>query len=245
MNKVAINQSNYIPWKGYFDLMHDVDLFIFYDDVQFTKNEWRNRNRIKTPNGSQWLTIPVGDDIHRLICEVAIKDHHWQTKHWKTINQIYGKTPYFKNYRAFLEHFYLDQQWDNLSRLNQYAITTIARGFLGIQAQFLQSSDYPKQGTNQDAVISLLKALNADLYVSGPAAKAYLQPERFEQEGIRLVWKDYSGYPDYSQICPPFEHHVTILDLLLHTGPDAPYYIWGWREDKKLAHDAHRHTEAR
>lgn len=243
--RVAINQSNYIPWKGYFDIIHDVDFFVFYDDVQFTKNDWRNRNRVKGPNGSQWITIPAGDDLHRLICEVEIKDRRWQIKHWKTINQLYGKTLYFKDYRPFLEHLYLDQRWDNLSCLNQHAIKTIARDFLGIQTRFLQSSDYPRQGTKQDAVIGLLKALKADVYVSGPAARTYLQPERFEQEEVKLIWKDYAGYPEYSQIHPPFEHAVTILDLLFHTGPEAPYYIWGWRDDKRFVHDVRRRMETR
>jgi hypothetical protein len=238
MKKVAINQSNYVPWKGYFDLIHDVDIFVFYDDVQFTKNDWRNRNRVKGANGTHWITIPVGDDWRRSIRDVEIRDHHWQVKHWKTLSQLYGKTPHFKEYRAFLEHLYLDVQWNNLSQLNQHLIETIAREFLRIQTAFLHSSDLPRQGVKQDAVISLLKAVDADLYVSGPAAQAYLQRERFEAEDIQLVWKDYSGYPDYPQIHPPFEHRVTILDLLFHTGRDAPYFIWGWREDNKLRRDA-------
>ena len=231
----AINQSNYLPWKGYFDLIHGADIFVFYDDVQFTKNEWRNRNRIKTATGTQWITIPVGDAIHRLICDVAIRDCRWQIKHWKTISQVYGNASHFKTYRPFFEDLYLGRQWDNLSRLNQYVITTIARDFLGIKTRFLHSSDYPRTGVKQDAVISLLKVLGAKRYVSGPAAKAYLQPSRFEQEGIELSWKEYSGYPDYPQFHPPFEHNVSILDLLFHAGPDAAYYIWGWREKAPLA----------
>ncbi len=237
---VAITQSNYIPWKGYFDIIHDVDIFVFYDNVQYTKNDWRNRNKVKGPTGAQWLTVPVGDKLHRLICEVDIKDARWQIKHWKTINQLYGGTPYFRLFRPFLEHFYLERKWTNLSDLNHYLTKTIAQDFLGIRASFLQSSDLPKQGVKQEAVISMLKALNADQYVSGPAGRAYLMPDEFEQEGIQLVWKDYSGYPEYPQIHPPFDHHVTILDLLFHTGNDAQYFIWGWREDKNLAKHAPR-----
>ena len=234
MKKVAISQSDYIPWKGYFDLIHDVDLFLFYDDVQFTKNDWRNRNKVKTPTGLLWLTIPVGTDLNRLICEVSLNDRRWQNKHWKTIVQLYGKTPFFKDYQSFLEYIYLENRWDNLSKLNQFIIKSISKDFLGIKTTFLNSSDFLSQGKKQDRVINLLKVVNADVYISGPAAKAYLEPGRFLKESIKLVWKNYSCYPEYTQFYPPFEHGVTILDLLFHTGPDAPHYIWGWRtnEDK-------------
>jgi len=98
MKTVAILQSNYIPWKGYFDVINDVDLFIFYDDVQYTKNDWRNRNKVKTANGTGWLSIPVGADKNRLICEVILNDNRWQEKHWKTLCQLYGKASYFSSY---------------------------------------------------------------------------------------------------------------------------------------------------
>src|ERR1700681_1938553 len=102
--RVAILQSNYIPWKGYFDIIHDVDLFVFYDDVQYTKNDWRNRNKIKTPQGTQWITIPVGTNEHRLICEVEIRDTSWQKKHWKMLQQNYAKAPYFHVFEPFLDY---------------------------------------------------------------------------------------------------------------------------------------------
>ena len=233
MKRVAINQSNYIPWKGYFDLIHDVDTFIFYDDVQFTKNDWRNRNRVKGPKGPQWLSIPVGTDLNRLICDVMLDDSHWQEKHWKTLSQLYGKAPFFGTYRSFLEDVYLNRKWQNLSCFNQFLIQAIAAQYLGMRTSFLQSSDLPSTGKGQERVLSLLKSVKADVYISGPKGKAYLDPERFRQEGIELVWKDYSGYPEYSQLHPPFEHAVTILDVLFHTGPDAPSYIWGWRAGKQ------------
>jgi hypothetical protein len=239
MRRVAISQSNYIPWKGYFDLIHDVDYFLFYDDVQFTKNDWRNRNKIKTPRGLFWLAIPVGPDLNRLICEVSIESPRWQIKHWKTILQYYSKAPFFENYREFLEQIYIKNEWHNLSELNQFVIRTIALKLLGIKTNFNNTSDFHCVGKKQDRLISLLKSIRADVYISGPAAKAYLDPEIFRQEGIELVWKDYSGYPEYPQFHPPFEHGVSIIDLLLHTGLDAPYYIWGWRSgSKRVAKDA-------
>lgn len=229
MKRVAINQSNYIPWKGYFDLIHDVDLFVFLDDVQFTKNDWRNRNRIKTRAGAQWLTIPVGASPHRLISEVTLPRLDWQRKHWKTLGQLYGKAPFFPQYVRFFEHVYLEHKWASLSELNQFLIQAIARDLLGIKTIFANSTDFPCEGRNQDRVLNLLKAVRAEVYVSGPAGKAYLDPKRFDRAGIALRWKDYAGYPEYAQFHPPFLHAVTILDLLFHVGPAAPHYIWGWR----------------
>ena len=229
MRRVAICQSNYIPWKGYFDLIHDVDVFLFYDDVQFTKNDWRNRNRIKTPAGLHWLSIPVGTDLNRLICDVTMEDARWQHSHWKTLAQFYGAAPFFKLYEGYLRGVYLDTRWRNLSALNQALIQTIARDVLGVKTEFLHSSDFACEGRKEDRVLSLIEAVKGEVYVSGPAGKSYLTPARFNERGIGLVWKDYAGYPEYPQFHPPFEHAVTILDLLFHAGPDAPYYIWGWR----------------
>jgi len=230
VKKVAILQSNYIPWKGYFDIIHDVDLFVFYDDVQYTKNDWRNRNRIKTTNGVQWLTVPVGQGLDRLTCEVALVDPHWAQKHHKTLCQYYGKAPHFRHYREFLDEVYLGRRWDTLVGLNHFLIKTIAREFLGITTLFADSRDYPAQGKKLDRLIDLLNQVEAEYYLSGPAAKSYIDPEAFAGAGIALAFKDYAGYPEYSQFHPPFDHAVTIFDLLFHAGPDAPWYIWGWRE---------------
>ena len=235
MKRVAISQSNYIPWKGYFDLIHDVDLFVFYDDVQYTVRDWRNRNIVKTPNGLLWLSVPVGEDRNRLINEVAICNRKWQATHWRTLNQYYKKAKYFGLYKDFFEGIYLDHQWDNLSRLNQYLIEHISREYLRIKTEFANSTEFSRNGEKQVAICSLLNSTKASSYVSGPAAKDYIEPAVFQENGINLVWKDYSGYPEYPQCYPPFRHDVSILDLLFHTGPDAPYYIWGWREVSRFS----------
>ena len=232
MKTVVVLQSNYIPWKGYFDLIHDADLFIFYDDLQFTKNDWRNRNKIKTLKGAEWITIPVGADAHRLICEVEIKDFSWQTRHWKTIRQHYGKCPYFARYQAFFEEVYRGRQWGNLSELNQHLIRSISEEILNLTTEFRDSREYRLSGQKLDRLMELVTKAEADRYISGPAAKDYIEQARFAEAGIELVWKDYSGYPEYPQCFPPFEHGVSILDLLFNVGPDAPWYIWGWREKK-------------
>ena len=234
MSTVVVLQSNYIPWKGYFDLIHDADAFIFYDDLQFTKNDWRNRNKIKTIKGSRWLSIPVGTSANRLICEVALDDAGWQRSHWDSLRQQYEKRPYFKLYRSFFESVYLGKQWKNLSELNQFLIRHISHEILKISTQFLDSREFELDGQKLDRLLDLVVKSKATRYVSGPVAKDYIQPERFEALGIDLVWKDYSNYPEYPQAHPPFEHGVTILDLLFNVGPEAPQYIWGWRDEGLL-----------
>lgn len=230
MKKVVILQSNYIPWKGYFDLIHDADLFIFYDDLQYTKNDWRNRNRVKAASGAEWMTIPVGADNNRLICDVEIRDSTWQKKHWKTLQHNYGACPHFARYRAFFEDFFLSRRWTMLSDLNQFLIRHIAVEFLCIKAEFQDSRRYALSGQKQERLLELVTSVGSERYISGPAAKNYIHPQRFEDAGVELVWKDYSGYPEYRQRFPPFEHGVSIVDLLFNVGPDAPWYIWGWRE---------------
>lgn len=234
MKKVGIIQSSYIPWKGYFDIIHDVDLFVYLDDVQYTARDWRNRNKIKTSQGSRWLTIPVGEKIHRLIHEVPINDKHWNRKHWASIQQSYSKAPYFKRYKDFFEHIYMDRQWDNLSEFNQFLTTKISRDFLGIKTEFKDSREYNSQGEKLERLLDLFSKMEINYYLSGPSAKDYIVEERLTEIGVELHYKDYSGYPEYPQLYPPFDHAVTILDLLFNCGPDAPYFIWGWREDKNL-----------
>lgn len=228
MTSLVILQSSYIPWKGYFDLIHDADLFIFYDDVQFTKNDWRNRNRIKTSQGSQWLSVPVGSNIDRMIFEVGITSRNWQSKHFSSLKQNYCKSPFFDQYSFLLDELYLQKEWSTLSELNQFA-TRIIANTLGIKTELTDSRVFKSTGTKLDRLLSLIKQSGTDTYISGSSAKAYIDEERFRQDGIKLIWKDYSGYPEYPQRFPPFEHAVTVLDLLFNVGPEAPRYIWGWR----------------
>jgi hypothetical protein len=228
---VAVLQSSYIPWKGYFDIIHDAELFVFYDDVQFTKQDWRSRNRVKSQQGAQWLSVPVGSAIDRLICDVTFGDPRWATKHHKTLVQCYSRCAHFAELEPFLRELYLTRSWNTLSEFNQFAIRHIARELLGIRTEFADSRALQLQGSSSDRLLDLLRKLGARRYISGPAARAYLDAESFAAAGIEVVYKDYSGYPEYPQRCPPFDHHVTVLDLLCNVGLAAsPDFIWGWRD---------------
>jgi hypothetical protein len=222
---VAVLQSNYLPWKGYFDIIRRADLVVFYDDVQFTKNDWRNRNRIKTRSGLLWLTVPVGADISRRICDVAIDDERWQRRHHRTLVQEYGKAPCFELVRPLLDEGLLGRRWTNLSELNQWFIRAICERYLALAPRWLDSRAFSLAGSGSDRLLQLVAATGAARYVSGPAGQAYIDQATFAARGIAVEWMDYSRYPEYPQFHPPFEHAVSILDLLCHLGGEAPRFI--------------------
>jgi hypothetical protein len=233
MKRVAILQSNYVPWKGYFDIIATVDEFILYDDVQFTKNDWRNRNLIKTAQGKKWITIPVSvRSLHQNINEVTVADRQWPRHHWRKISENYHAAPYFSHYRGDLEKLFLETDDHHLSRINHRFLGVILE-MLGVTTKITCSTDYaPIWGRSTERVVNLCRAVGATHYLSGPAAKAYIQAQQFAEAGIDLEYVDYAGYPEYPQLYPPFDHAVSIIDLILMCGPRAPYYIWGWRENR-------------
>lgn len=222
---VAIVQSNYLPWKGYFDIIAASDVFVFLDNVQYTKNDWRNRNKIKTANGLQWLTVPCGSHLDRMVCEVNIGNSHWQRKHYASLCQAYSKAPYFERFHDFLQHVYLEQRWENLSQLNQFLITTIAKEYLAVQTTFVDNGCAKEAGCKNQRLIEILKSHDAQVYLSGAMANDYLDTELFKSEGLEVQWMDYTGYPEYSQLHGAFEHQVSILDLLFHCGESASKYL--------------------
>lgn len=226
MKKVIITQSDYIPWKGYFDAINMVDEFIIYDDMQYTKRDWRNRNKIKTPNGLKWLTIPVevkGKYFQR-INETRINDKQWNKEHWKTISYNYSKSPYFKEFKSFFEELYLASDEVYLSRINYRFLKAISE-MLKIKTNFKWSSEFQLRGNKSEKLLNLCIDTGADVYFSGPAAKSYLDIELFTKSGISVQWFDYSDYPEYNQLYPPFEHGVTILDLIFSVGGNARHYL--------------------
>lgn len=224
--KVLITQSNYIPWKGYFDSIQLVDEVILYDDMQFTKRDWRNRNQIKTPNGLQWLSIPVEvkGKYFQAINETRISESNWNVKHWKTIQMSYSKAPFFKENKAFFEDLYLNCNEIYLSKINFRFLKGINE-LLGIDTKISFSSNFTLVEGKTERLVSLCKQLGATDYYSGPAAKDYMEEQLFEEEKIKVHYLDYSNYPEYKQLYPPFTHAVSIIDLLMHTGKDAKGFM--------------------
>jgi WbqC-like protein family len=224
--RVAIVQSCYIPWKGYFDLINLVDEFILYDDRQYTRRDWRNRNRIKTPQGTQWLTIPVEvkGRYEQRIDETRISDPDWAELHWKTLMHNYAAAPFFDDYRDRLEGLYRRADDPLLSAVNRLFLDELS-AILGIETRLAWSTDYAAEGAKTERLVSLCRAAGATHYLSGPSAREYMDEGLFSEAGIELEYMDYAGYPEYPQLHPPFDHAVTILDLILNTGPDAPRFM--------------------
>jgi hypothetical protein len=224
--RVAIVQSNYIPWKGYFDLINSVDEFVLFDDAQYTRRDWRNRNRIKTPRGVAWLTVPVitkGKYLARMR-EIVVSEPSWGVHHWSTIRANYARAPFFRQYADLFEGLYLDSQEQRLSAINCCWIHAICQ-ILGIRTKLSWSMDYQLVEGRTERLIGICRQAGASTYVSGPSARAYIQPAQFEAAGVKLTYFDYAGYPEYSQLFPPFDHYVSVLDLIFNEGPRATQYM--------------------
>lgn len=223
---VGIVQSNYIPWKGYIDLIAMVDEFILFDDRQYTRRDWRNRNRLKTPLGPQWLTIPVqvkGRYAQR-IDETVVSSARWQRDHWHTLTHNYSRAARFAEYRDLFEELYLACEERYLSQINRRFLEAICT-LLGIRTTLSWSTDYSVDGHRTERLVNLCRRAGAGRYLSGPSAKAYLDEQLFREAGISVSYMDYSGYREYEQLFPPFEHHVTVLDLLFNKGAEARAYL--------------------
>lgn len=220
---IAIIQSCYIPWRGFFDFIDSVDHYYILDDAQFAKRHWHNRNQIKTPQGPLWLSIPVNTKgkFTQSIDETEITDPDWAAKHWQTIRQNYARAPYFKNYEGPFQTAYEQAaRLPQLSAVNHLFYTTI-NGILNIQTPMTFTRGLGADGTKTDRLLSIAKAVQAGHYVSGPSARDYLEVERFQQADIAVSFMDYSDYAPYPQLWGDFEPAVSVLDLIFMTGPDA------------------------
>ena len=226
MKKIAILQSNYIPWKGYFDIMGSVDEFIIYDEMQYTKNDWRNRNKIKTTNGLIWLTIPVKiEKLNQKINETKIADNKWYIKHKNSLQTNYGKATKFKECKDFIFNIYEQaSRLDYISEIN-YTFLNELNKFLKISTKISFSTDYNIGEGKTERLINICKQSNSNIYLSGPSAKNYIDEALFTENSINLEWFDYIGYKEYEQLYPPFEHGVSILDLIFNTGEDAYKFL--------------------
>ncbi|WAR44079.1 WbqC family protein [Methylomonas rapida] len=225
MKKVAILQSNYIPWKGYFDLIAAVDEFILYDDMQYTRRDWRNRNIIKTPQGLHWLTVPVKakGKFEQTIRDTEIDGYKWREQHWKTLISNYRKSAHFSDVAEIIEPLY-QASYRTISEVNLAFIKAVCN-YLGIITKISNSWDYHLINGKTERLVNLCQQANATEYISGPAAKEYIEPEYFEAAEISLSWFDYQGYREYPQLWGYFVHGVTILDLMFNCGKDAPNYM--------------------
>jgi hypothetical protein len=226
LKKVAILQSNYIPWKGYFDLIAYVDEFVLLDDVQYTRRDWRNRNKIKTPRGEQWLSVPVqikGKYLQK-INEAKIDGKEWQKSHWRIIKENYSNAEFFHEIESWLEPLYINNYFSNLSKMNRDFIEAIC-AYLSINTIISNSSDYELVDGRIDRLINICKQSGATQYISGPSAKEYIDDKLFKSNNIKLCWFDYSGYPEYTQLWGEFKHDLSIIDLLFNCGKDAPNYM--------------------
>jgi hypothetical protein len=223
--KVVILQPSYIPWRGFFDQVQTADLFVFYDDVQYDKRGWRNRNRIKTAAGPIWLSIPVfnrgAQTEHILINQIKIVwDRPWNQEHWNSIRLAYGKAPYFSKYAGLVEEFY-SRKPEMLADFTIDTTISLARTIGIDHTRFARSSEIAGvEGTKTDRLISILKKVGATHYFSGPSARDYIETEKFSEAGINLDYMEYD-YPEYPQMYPPYDPQVSILDTLFMMGDET------------------------
>ena len=226
MKKVAISQSNYIPWRGYFDLIASVDEFVIYDEMQYTKRDWRNRNKIKIENDSLLLTVPVkvkGKFIQK-ICDTEISGTSWKKKHWQSIKLNYSKAPFFKDIEKELENIYCKEDYYYLSQLNRRFIDLICQ-YLNIKTNIRDSCEFDLKENKTERLINICKDLDADEYISGPAAKEYINPQDFEKNNIKLTYIDYSIYQNYKQLKGKFIDNLSTLDLIFNCGKSSVDYM--------------------
>lgn len=221
---IAILQSNYIPWKGYFDIIATVDEFLIFDEAQFTRRDWRNRNKIVIDGRPHWLTIPVSSKgrFDAPIAEMEVSEPGWAEKHWRSIRHAYGKAPFFLSYGPVLEELYgKAATLSRLTDINELFLRQLSKA-LGLDTEIRHTDEVPRQAeTPTGRLVEICTGRRADVYVSGPAARDYIQTAEFEAAGVALRYADYSGYPVYPQAADPFEHGVSIVDVLMHCGPDT------------------------
>lgn len=226
--RCAIVQPSYLPWRGYFHLLQKSDVFVFYDDVQYDKHGWRNRNQIKTVQGLLWLTVPVaarGNVVHGTpINEVRIADHRWPSKHLAAIEQSYARAPHVQRCLELIEP-HLNAGHELLADLT-IDLTKAVANELGIAPSFVRSSQLTAGGDRTERLVAVLREVGATHYVSGPSARAYLDEELLARAGISMEYMTYD-YPPYEQLHPPYTPNVSIIDLLAVAGPEAGGLIWG------------------
>jgi len=214
---VTIHQPNYMPWAGFFHKWLISDAFVILDTVQYHKNEWQNRNRIKTANGAQWITVPVSYRMPQTIQEVGIATPNWARKQVSAIEQAYAKAPCLDLYWPELKNA-LSQPWERVAALNVAMIRSLGT-MLGCRAPLYLASEMKAESTDPtDRLISLCQELNGDAYLSGREGRGYLQAEKFNDAGIELWFQEVEA-PHYPQLHGEFISHLSVIDMLFNLGP--------------------------
>jgi len=219
MNLITIHQPNFLPWPGFFHKWMLADTFVLLDTVQYEKNEWQNRNRIKTASGAQWITVPVNYRYPQKISEVTIADRRWIRKMCASIEQVYAKAPYFEAYWQPVRKV-LNNNYDRLADLN-VALIRLLGDALGCSAPLKLASELGVENTDPTyRLIELCSNMNGDGYLSGQEGRTYLQREVFAEAGIALYFQQVEA-PQYTQLHGDFVSHLSVLDLLFNAGPNA------------------------
>ncbi len=229
---VAIHQPQYLPWLGYFDKMDRADVFVLLDNVQYKKNEFINRNRIKSAAGWQWLTVPVRFHFPERIDQVAIHAGvNWRHQHAQALLTNYGRAPYFTSYRPFFDDL-LSRPWERLCDLNAHAVRGLAE-LLGIRREMPLASAWALGEDPTGRLVDICRRVGADTYLSGAGGQDYLDLSQFEAAGIRVEFQAFE-HPAYPQRFGPFEPFMSVVDLLFNCGEESLEVIRRGREvDKK------------
>jgi len=226
---VGIHQPEHLPWLGFWNKLYKSDLFVLLDNTQFRKNYFQNRNRIRTANGWTWLTVPIlsKDRTTQQINEVEINnltDVKWQKKHWKTIEQNYGKAPYFNEYKDIFSKFYL-KKWTKLADININFIYTI-KEILSIKTEIVIGSSLSVVGERSDLLLDICKKVGATTYLSGRFGKDYLEVSKFSQENIKVIFQEFN-HPVYNQVFNPFIPEMSIIDVIFNEGEKSLTLVKG------------------
>ena len=217
---VAVHQPQYLPWIGYFDKMRRADVFCYLNDVQYKKNEWQNRNRIKTAQDWQWLTVPVRYRFPEKINEVQINNTtQWSKKHLQALKTNYSRAPYFKSYISIFEDTF-SRDWEFISELNIHLIERLKDVLQMQEKTTIISSELTLREEPTDRLIDICKALGADSYLAGQGGTGYMDAARFEKNGLKVIMQEFD-HPVYSQLFGDFQSHLSIVDLLFNCGPES------------------------
>lgn len=230
--KAVIMQPTYLPWMGYFDLMDQSDVFVLLDSVQFSKQSWHQRNKIKSNSGELLLTIPIVREFPSLIKDVKINNsHQWRGKHLKSIEQNYGKAEYFNRYIGFLREIYSREHF----RLSDFTIPIILwiKDVLGVKCEIVRSSEIGAGGSKVDLIVDICRRLGADGYISPLGSKEYIDENNvFKKEKIKLAYHNYI-HPEYRQLWGDFIPYLSVIDLIFNEGGNSLEIIRSGRRQPK------------